>query len=141
MNLDPDRTGSGTLLGMPRARDERPAPQLQPTAIIGGLLLAVVVGLGLITLGASAGAPALGLVAPIIGCACGGFLAGTRARTAGLYHGAFVGAGWIGLEAFGVVPTAAGQGLATLQETLAIIVIDVLLIIAAMCGGFAASRN
>ncbi len=68
-------------------------------------------------------------------------MAGKLARTAGLYHGAFVGAGWIGLEAFGVVPTAAGQGLATLQETLAIIVIDVLLIIAAMGGGFAASRS
>ena len=126
---------------MPKAQSERPAPQLQLTAIVGGLLLAVVVGLSLLTLGAAAGAPILGLVAPIIGCACGGFLAGKMAKTAGLYHGAFVGAGWIALEAFGAVPTAAGQGLATLQETLAIIVIDVLLIVAAMGGGFAASRN
>ena len=119
----------------------RPAPRLQLTALAAGVLLAVVVGVGLLAIGAASGAPVLGLVAPIIGCGSGGFLAGKVARSAGLYHGAFTGAGWIALEAFGVVPTAAGAGLATLQETVAIIVIDVLVILAAMAGGFLATRD
>ncbi len=125
---------------MSRPRDERPAPRLQLTALAGGVFLAVFVGLSIFTLGAALGAPVLGLVAPIIGCGCGGFLAGKLAKTAGLYHGAFTGAGWIALEAFGVVPTVAGAGLATLEETVAIILVDVLLVAAATAGGWLAVR-
>ncbi len=87
---------------MPPPHGERPAPRLQLTALAGGVFLAVFVGLSIFTLGAALGAPVLGLVAPIIGCGCGGFLAGKLAKTAGLYHGAFTGAGWIALEAFGI---------------------------------------
>lgn len=125
---------------MSPTNDERPAPKLRTTAVIAGVLLAVVVGIGLLLVTAPLG-PAANVIAPIIGCACGGFLAGRLATTAGMYHGVFVGAGWIVLELVGIVPTVTATGLGQLGESFAIIALDLFVIASATVGGFAATRS
>lgn len=82
-------------------------------------------------------APILGSVATIIGIAIGGFVAGKWADSAGLYHGALVGAGWIALEAFGVVPNLTYSNDA-LTDTLLVFVTDLAMLVAGSIGGWRA---
>jgi uncharacterized membrane protein AbrB (regulator of aidB expression) len=84
----------------------------------------------------------LGLVgaATILGVGLGGFIAGKWAKSAGLYHGAFVGAGWVALEAFGAIPTQAYSPDA-LTDTVIVTAIDVLTLIVSSCGGWLAWRD
>lgn len=82
-------------------------------------------------------APIPGSAATIIGVAVGGFVAGKWADSAGLYHGALVGAGWIALEAFGVVPTLTYSNDA-LGDTLLVFVIDLATLLAGSFGGWRA---
>ena len=85
-------------------------------------------------------APIPGIIATILGVAAGGFVAGKWANSAGLYHGALVGAGWIALEAFGVVPSQSYASDA-LADTLLVFVIDLATLIAGSCGGWLARRG
>ena len=67
-------------------------------------------------------------------------MAGKWANSAGLYHGALVGAGWIVLEAFGVVPSLS-YAADPLADTLIVFVIDLVTLIAASLGGWSARRT
>lgn len=80
-------------------------------------------------------APIPGLAATIIGIGIGGFIAAKWAKTAGLYHGALVGAGWIALEAFGAVPTPAFST-DVLTDTAIVLATDALVLFAAALGGW-----
>jgi hypothetical protein len=82
-------------------------------------------------------ASTLGSIATIIGIAIGGFVAGKWADSAGLYHGALVGAGWIALEAFGVVPNLTYSNDA-LTDTVLVFVTDLATLIAGSIGGWRA---
>ena len=82
-------------------------------------------------------APIPGGAATIIGVALGGFVAGKWADSAGLYHGALVAAGWIALEAFGIVPTLTYSNDA-LGDTLLVFVIDLVTLLAGSFGGWRA---
>ena len=62
-------------------------------------------------------------------------MAGKWAKTAGLYHGAAVGVGWIALEIFGAVPTAAYANDA-LADTVLVIALDVVTLFAGSVGGY-----
>jgi len=84
-------------------------------------------------------APVLGSIATIIGVGLGGFLAGKWAKTAGLVHGAYVGAAWILFEAFGIVPSVTYSN-DTLTDTLIIFAIDLLTLVAGSFGGWWAHR-
>jgi len=84
-------------------------------------------------------APVLGSAATILGVGLGGFLAGKWAKTAGLVHGAYVGAGWILFEAFGIVP-GVSYATDTLTDTLIIFAVDLLTLVAGSVGGWWAQR-
>ena len=118
-----------------------PPPRLEWTAFGWGLIVAVALGLGLLAVANAVRLPGLSLIAPMIGCAAGGFVAGKQAKHDGLYHGAFVGSGWIAFEAFGLVPTVVGAGDGGVTETLTIIVVDVTLLAIASLGGLLATRR
>ena len=64
-------------------------------------------------------------------------MAGKWADSAGIYHGAVVGAGWIALEALGAVPTAS-YSTDVLADTVVIIAIDALTLFAGSIGGWLA---
>lgn len=101
--------------------------------MLAGLAIAVAIGVPANLLLA----PILGSIATIIGIAIGGFVAGKWADSAGLYHGALVGAGWIALEAFGIVPTLTYSNDA-LTDTLLVFVTDLATLIAGSIGGWRA---
>jgi hypothetical protein len=111
----------------------RPGPQLRWRAVLAGLAVAVILAL----LARSFLAPVPGIAATIIGIALGGFVAGKWADSAGLYHGAVVGAGWIALEALGAVPTASYSS-DVLTDTAIVFGIDALILIAGAIGGWRA---
>lgn len=108
----------------------RAVPTLHWRAVLAGLAVAVVISL----IGRPLLAPIPGLVATIIGVGLGGFVAGKWASAGGLYHGTFVGMGWIALEAFGAIPTASYAS-DVLSDTLIVIAIDVVLLLAGAIGG------
>jgi hypothetical protein len=80
-----------------------------------------------------------GSIATVIGVAIGGFVAGKWADSAGAYHGALVGAGWIMLEAFGVVPSLRYSE-DTITDTLMVFVVDLVTLIGATLAGWWARR-
>ena len=111
-------------------------PQLEWRAALGGVAVAFVTSLVVRTLLP----PAPALAAAILGVGLGAFLAGKWAHSAGLYHGAVVGAGWILLEALGLVPTASYEAGAFI-DTVQIIVLDGLTLLVASVGGWLARRG
>ena len=70
-----------------------------------------------------------------MGIGIGGFIAAKWAKSAGLYHGAVVGAGWILLEALGAVPTASFSPDA-LTDTVFVVASDALVLFAGAFGGW-----
>jgi len=82
-------------------------------------------------------APIPGIVATILGVALGGFVAGKWANYAGIYHGAVVGMAWIAFEALGPVPGASYSN-DVLSDTVIVIAIDALTLVAASLGGWLA---
>lgn len=105
-------------------------------AVIAGTALAVIVGVA----ARYALAPIPGLVATIFGIGLGGFMAGKWADSAGLYHGAMVGAGWIALSAMGLVP-APGYAADVVADTVTIIWLDLATLVVASLGGWMARRD
>ena len=108
----------------------RAPPTIVWRAILAGLAVAVI----LAVFSRSFLAPIPSVAATILGIGLGGFIAAKWAKTAGIYQGACVGAGWIALEAFGAVPTAAYSSDA-LTDTAIVVLIDVLTILAGSLGG------
>jgi hypothetical protein len=104
--------------------------------VLAGLALAVILALAARSVLPAAVAGA----ATILGVGCGGFIAGKWAKSAGLYHGAVVGAGWIALEAFGAIPTQS-YSLDALTDTAIVTAIDAVTLIASSCGGWLARRD
>lgn len=105
----------------------------------------MLIGIGIalaIALGARALAATIpGLAATILGVGVGAFFAGKWAKSAGLYHGAAVGVGWITLEAFGVAPSSAGPSAEVVSDTVLVIAQDVALLVTATAAGFLASPD
>ena len=114
----------------------RPAPKIKWTAVLAGVAIAVAIGVPAV-IGL---APILGSIATIIGVAIGGFVAGKWANSAGGYHGALVGAGWIMFEAFGIVPSLRYSE-DTLADTLIVFVVELVTLVAACVGGWLARRG
>jgi len=85
-------------------------------------------------------APIPGIAASILGVGLGAYLAGKWARSGGPYHGAVVGAGWIVLEAVGLVPTAF-EGPDALTDTVVVIALDVLTLLVGSAAGWLARRE
>ena len=113
--------------------ERRSLPPLRWRAVLAGLAVAVVVGV----VSRSFLAPIPGVVATIIGIATGGSVAGKWADSAGLYHGAMVGVLWIGLEILGAVPYLSYSS-EPLTDTLVVIVVDVVTMLAGAIGGWLA---
>ena len=109
----------------------RAAPTIVWRAVLAGLAVAVVLAI----LFRSFLAPIPGIAATIVGIGIGGFIAAKWAKSAGLYHGAVVGAGWIVLEALGAVPTTSYSDDA-LTDTVIVFAIDALVLFAAAFGGW-----
>jgi len=84
--------------------------------------------------------PTPALVATILGVGAGGFLAGKWADSAGLYHGTAVGVGYIAVEALGLAPSFS-YATDVLSDTVTVIAIDVLVLLAASLGGWLARRG
>ena len=116
-----------------RIASRRAPPTIVWRAILAGLAVAVI----LAVLARSFLAPISGVAATIIGIGVGGFIAAKWAKTAGIYQGACVGAGWIALEAFGAVPTSAYSSDA-LTDTALVVLIDFATILAGSLGGWLA---
>jgi hypothetical protein len=89
-----------------------------------------------------AGASIFGSVAPLCGIGPGALLAGKMAKSAGLYHGALVGAGYVLVEVVGLAPgpvEPSGDGLA---DTVWIIAGDAIVLgLAALAGWIGAPRG
>ena len=85
-------------------------------------------------------APVPGGAATILGIGGGGYVAGKWAHSAGLYHGAIVGAAWVALEAIGVVP-APGYATNVLVDTVIVIALDALTLAVASLGGWLARTD
>lgn len=106
-----------------------------------GLLAAVAIA-SLIAVIAVAGATGLGIAAPFIGIAVGGYLAGKLAKFAGLYHGTLTAVGYIVVGTFGLAPAPLepllGGGVA---ESLWIIVGDLVLLGLAAAAGWLGSSQ
>lgn len=114
----------------------RSGPELRWRAVVAGIALAVIVGLA----ARYALAPVPGLVATMFGIGLGGFMAGKWADSAGVYHGAIVGAGWIALGAVGLVPTP-GYAADVVADTVTIIWLDLATLVVASLGGWIAQRD
>ncbi|MBM4420293.1 MAG: hypothetical protein FJ034_01635 [Chloroflexi bacterium] len=115
---------------------ERTAPSIEWLALASGLVLALSLDLMLSVVRVPP------VVGPLAGCGFGGFLAGRLAKRGGLLHGAYVGAGWIALEAFGVVPSIGGApGGGVVAETVTIIALDAVLLAVTSAGGWLAKRS
>jgi hypothetical protein len=122
----------GTLLLIER----RTLPPLRGRAVLAGLAVAVVIAL----VGRSLLAPIPGLAATILGIGLGGFVAGKWADSAGLYHGALVGVGSIGLEILGAIPYVS-YSTEPLADTAIVIAIDVFTMLAGAIGGWLAKPD
>ncbi|HEU5162029.1 MAG TPA: hypothetical protein VFV54_02680, partial [Thermoanaerobaculia bacterium] len=114
----------------------RSTPELRWRAVIAGIALAVIVDVA----ARYALAPIPGLVATMFGIGLGGFMAGKWADSAGLYHGAIVGAGWIALSAVGLVPTPV-YAADVVADTVTVIWLDLATLAAASLGGWIARRD
>ncbi len=110
-------------------------PSLHWPAVGAGILVSAAVA---VTTGALIG-PMTAVAASFFGLAVGGFLAGKLANSAGAYHGAVVGAGFILLEALGLIPTPSYAGDA-FADTVAVIVLDAAVLVSATLGGALSSR-
>jgi hypothetical protein len=104
--------------------------------VLAGVAISVAIGVPAIL----ALAPIPGSIATILGVAIGGFVAGKWADSAGAYHGALVGAGWIALEAFGVVPSLLYSE-DTVTDTLIVFFVDLVTLVAATLAGWWARRG
>lgn len=108
-------------------------PRIRWPAVLAGVALAVATAL----LGTAVLPPIPAAVASVFGLLVSGLLAGKLANTAGAYHGALVGAGYVLCEALGIV-----RGIAysadPLSDTALVILSDALLIAAAALGGWLA---
>jgi hypothetical protein len=104
--------------------------------VLAGVAISVAIGVPAIV----ALAPIPGSIATILGVAIGGFVAGKWADSAGAYHGALVGAGWIMLEAFGIVPSLRYSA-DTITDTLIVFVVDLVTLIGASLAGWWARRG
>ena len=116
----------------------REIPPIDWRAVALGLLLAVAI----VFLGGGLGvraAPMFGVAATLFGIAAGAFLAGKRAERAPLYQAVSVGAGYIVLEAIGLVPGPLGPGEGALADTLAIVAGDLILLAVAAGAGWLAA--
>jgi hypothetical protein len=126
-----------TLDGIAR---QRSAPTINRRAVVAGVLVAATVAF-LLRLAASPAASIFGIAAPLCGIALGAVLAGKMAKSAGLYHGALVGVGYVLVEATGLAPApfeSAGGGFG---EGLSIIAGDALLLaLGALAGWIATPR-
>jgi hypothetical protein len=100
-------------------------------AVLAGLAVAVILAI----VARSFFAPIPGSAATIIGIGLGGYIAAKWAKTAGLYHGALVGAGWIALEALGALPTASYSP-DVLTDTAIVFATDALVLFAGAFGGW-----
>ena len=97
--------------------------------------MAAVLIAALVGFAAGAIAPTFGGAAAIFGVACGGFLAGKRAKHHTVYHGALAAAGYVVLEGIGVVPTPFPPAENALADSIAIILSDgTLLAVGAVAG-------
>lgn len=112
------------------------APSITWPAIIAGIAIAVIVNVVARTFLA----PVPGGAATILGIGLGGYIAGKWAHSAGLYHGAIVGAGWVLLEAIGLVP-APGYASNVLADTVVVIALDAVTLAAASLGGWLARSD
>lgn len=110
-------------------------PPLRWPAILAGIVLSALTAIATHALVG----PATAVAASLFGLAVGGFMAGKWANSAGAYHGAVVGAGFIVLEALGVIPTAAYAGDA-FADTLQVIVLDGAALLSSTLGGALSSR-
>ena len=99
-------------------------------------MLAIVLWLVLLS-----SAPQAGLLAPICGIAAGGYFAGKWAKHDTLYHGALTAAGYVALEAIGVLPTPFAPTTNALEDSVAIIVSDALLLSVGAAAGWLAGRG
>ena len=113
--------------------ERRTLPPLRWRAVLAGLAVAVLAAL----ICRSFLAPIPGVVATIIGIGLGGFVAAKWADSAGLYHGGMVGVLWIGLEIVGAVPYLSYSA-EPLTDTLIVIVVDVVTMLAGAIGGWLA---
>jgi hypothetical protein len=104
--------------------------------VLAGLAVAVIIALAARSF---VSAPLAG-AATILGVGLGGFTAGKWAKSAGLYHGAVVGAGWIALEAFGAIPTQAYSPDA-ITDTAIVTAIDAVTLLVSACGGWLARKD
>lgn len=104
--------------------------------MLAGLAVAVIVAIG----ARSFLAPISGVTATILGIGLGGLIAAKWANRAGIYQGACVGAGWIALEAFGVVPTASYAS-DLFADTAIVVLIDAAAIVAGSIGGWLGHRE
>ena len=108
-------------------------PRIRWPAVLAGVALSVATTL----LSTAVLPPIPAAVASVFGLFVSGVLAGKLARTAGAYHGALVGAGYVLCEAVGIV-----RGLAystdPVSDTALVILSDALLIGAAALGGWLA---
>lgn len=84
--------------------------------------------------------PLPAVAATIFGVASGAFLAGRWAKSAGVYHGAVVAAGFIVLQAVGLVPDGAYAGDA-FADTVTVIVLDAATLLAGAIAGWLAWRE
>ena len=109
---------------------------MQWRAVLLGLAVSVAIGYA----ANIALAPTPGSAATIVGIGIGGFLAGKRAKAAGLYHGALVGLGWIALETFALVPTVRYAD-DVVTDTVIVIAMDVATLAAGSLGGSLARRG
>jgi hypothetical protein len=104
--------------------------------VLAGLAVAVILALA----GRSVLPVSISGAATILGVGLGGLIAAKWAKSAGLYHGAVVGAGWIALEAFGAIPTQTYSPDA-LTDTAIVTAIDAVTLIASSLGGWLALRD
>jgi hypothetical protein len=106
-------------------------PRIRWPAVLAGVALAVVTTL----VSAAVLPPIPAAVASVFGLLVSGLLAGKVAITAGAYHGALVGAGYVLCEAMGIVRGIANSA-DPLSDTAVVILSDALLIAAAALGGW-----
>jgi hypothetical protein len=120
-------------------RERGAFPPVLWTAVALGLVVALAIALVVAFLGGLID-PALASLAPFSGIAVGGFLAGNRAKSAPLYHGALVAAGYVLLEGIGIAPAPFAPRENALEDSIGVIVTDAALLALAALAAFLASR-
>jgi len=83
-------------------------------------------------------APTFGLVASLIGIACGAFLAGKAAKRAPMYQGVVVGVAYVLALAVGVVPGLIGPGDGSPADTVSVAAGDLILLAIGAAAGWLA---